>query len=482
MKRIIAVLCVFTCFAVATVFTQTVSWRYVFANQSPLGRKFPGLKTMSNGTTVLTFGTSGSGMSVDMFVCTSTNAGETWSTPSKFVSVNNAMLGLQRRPRVLVDKVGRYHAVFEDAREDQMTKAYHCYSTDNGTTWSSPKAVVTVVKNSMEDFIDAAIDSSNNVVVSFLSSGYDAADILTHVYLVKSSNSGVTWTQPLRVDRFVKGGSCECCQQNIDVSPTGKIVVAFRSNISNRRDIHVAVMSNTDTIFQPPVLIQSEPWHIDGCPTQGPSVTFDATENIHIAWVDARDSRNAPVAYYAKLQADQTTTPENVDLSSALSGTTTYPSVSASPSGSDVVVAWEGSKGVSTAISSDGGNEFQRMILDDMTVHNANVCTSFLNAKPRIIWQANRDGVFDLRMSDATTSAEEAEPVEQRVWFTADGLLHIVANGDVASVCAWDILGRIVPVHAVSNDGSLYKVERSGMVFVQINVNGQYYTQTLMTR
>lgn len=468
LSLLICVLCCYISYA-----TQATEPTWIFESVTAPGRQFPGLDQMSNGTLILGYGSAGKGPTVDLKACMSHDHGATWSAPFAITTVNNAMLGLQRRPRLMIDKSGTIHVVFEDYRNGSMTRAYYSCSTDNGTSWSTPSWVVPGVKANIEDFVSAALDSSGNVLVTFLSSGLDQSDPMTHVYLVKTSDNGVSWTDPVRVDNNPEGAACECCQQTIDVSPNGDVVVAYRANINNRRDIHVAISNNGGKSFGQPILIQAEPWFIDGCPSQGPSVRYDGLGNIHVAWMDSRQSRNAPIVYYSRLQYGKASTPLNIDLSSELSSTATYPSVSASSDGMSVIVAWESSAGIFQAVSTDSGSTFSKQLLDGMTVHNGNVTALWKkDGEAQVVWQANRDGLFDIRTNrGVTSSVGEPKQPSTNVWCSSDGLIHVSSDIAIQSIVATDLLGRDVTLRPISGK-ALYRADAVGIVIVCIQTAG----------
>ena len=419
--------------------------RYVFQTVPTAGRQFPGLDKMSNGTMVLVYAER-MGNNAMMSVCTSTDDGGTWSAPSRFATVTFSSLGLQRRPRVQIDRNGVMHAVFEDVRGDQSIHAFHCASTDNGATWSTPARVTKGLVSPHEDFCSAAIDSNNRLVVTFLSMSIDATDELVHVYMVTSTDNGATWTDPKRIDRFSMGGACECCQQNVAISPSGEIAVLYRSNSMGKRDVHLSRSTDNGATFSTPILVQSQPWNINQCPATGPSITFDASGALHISWWDARDAAGKAIAYYAKVLPGQTSTPTNIDLSSTLGNEAEYPSVATSPDGMNITCSFLTSMGTHIARSTNGGESFVAEKIFSTFMNNSSMFTVWTSYGSSLtMWQAQRETVYDImQYRDVPTSVEENTPSDLSVYVDASGVVHVQLDEPVSSVVVFDILGCVV--------------------------------------
>jgi len=471
---------------------------YVFPTSKPPGRQFYGLDKMYNGTLVMVYGER-SGNTAKMFECTSTDDGATWNHPRSFATVQYGTLGLQRRPRVLIDRTGVMHAVFEDLRGSQSIHVYHCKSTDNGMTWSMPMPVANTITSPHEDFCSMAVDSTNRLVVTFLSMGVDATDELVHVYMVTSSDKGATWTPAQRVDRFASGGSCECCQQNVCISPSGQIAVGFRSNVGNKRDVHVSLSNDNGATFEPPILIQSQSWNIDACPTTGPSMMFDESGSLNISWWDARDTKMKAISYYARLEKGATATPMNVDLSGTLANEAEYPCVTASSDGNDVAITFLSSTGVYLSRSTNGGVSFETTKLDPTYINNSAAFVVWTRAGYSLsMWQGQRDGMFDVvQFREGPTSAESdgsdgsdrsdrsgrsgsnGSNGSNGVFASVDesGALRIVSAEPIAFVDVFDVLGAAI-AHAspsaqeTSLTIDVRSVSARGALFIQVQTVG----------
>jgi hypothetical protein len=159
-----------------------------------------------------------------------------------------------------------------------------------------------------QDFCSIAVDSSDNLYVSFLDFREEQRKTTKYgeLRLARSTDGGKTWSSNTKVNMMPDGigGTCECCKQDIAVSPEGHVYIAFRSNINDRRDIWVARSMDKGDTFEEAILIQSGVWTIQACPVTGPNVTLDRNENLHVVWVDSRDDSAKSNTYYSRLPKD----------------------------------------------------------------------------------------------------------------------------------------------------------------------------------
>ena len=164
----------------------------------------------------------------------------------------------------------------------------------------------------------------NNVYVVFRSLGYETG----HIYLVKSTDNGVTFGDTVRVDnmadaygqypdiavyedtvyvthmihgfsvmnpqmvvqRSVDGGAtfepevdvtgwigpevCDCCQPEIMVDEQ-RVIVFYRENDLNTRDIKAVVSHDRGVSFTQYLNIDDHNWSISACPSTGPDPRFE---------------------------------------------------------------------------------------------------------------------------------------------------------------------------------------------------------------
>lgn len=169
---------------------------------------------------------------------------------------------------------------------------------------------------------DLAVDGSNIYVV-FRSNGYETG----HVYVVKSDDNGISFGDTVRVDaiadgfgqfpdvaayqdtvwvtymKFHEGGhdpqyvvarsidggvtfetevdagallgaeACDCCQPEIIVN-ANRVIVFFRNNDSDIRDIKAVVSYDRGVTFTDTYEVDDHNWNINSCPSTGPDARF----------------------------------------------------------------------------------------------------------------------------------------------------------------------------------------------------------------
>ena len=317
----------------------------VFSKPSVQGRYHPKLTTAPDGRIVLTFSEK-EGTMAHYYVAVSDNAGRTFTTPRSIGLAEFGAAILQRQPYVVLDKNNIMHVAVEQSIGNNERALHHRSSSDMGASWSMPVRISAEPPARPQDFATIAVDDEGAIYISYISVLSDASDEYTHIFLVRSTDGGKTWSRERRVDAFAVGGCCECCIQNIIVDAKGDVVIAFRSNIMNRRDIHIVRSSDGGQTFTAPQLIQSEPWFIDGCPGTGPSVRSDSTGTLHITWRDTRDVAFAGSCYYAAVPPNSTSTPINVLLNPPLGTDGEYPIVATDPSGTSVAMVYHSFDGI----------------------------------------------------------------------------------------------------------------------------------------
>jgi hypothetical protein len=407
------------------------------------GREYPNITDGAGGRLVMSFVRKAErGHIVGMAY--SDDGGVSWIERDSISWMRASALGLQRRPTVVQSSDGSYVACYEDVKSGLSQKVWMTRSDDNGVTWSAPFAPVSGEQAGFQDFSSMAVGPDGRIVCAFLSATSQSPG--AHVFVITSTDGGRTWSSPVRVNNISwTGVACECCMTSVAVGSDGVVAVAFRANRSNVRDVHVAFSIDGGATFSDPQLVQNAPWSIDGCPGTGPNVALDAQNQAHVTWRDYRDVNEIPVVYYARITRTQTTTPANVDLSSAVSDYVDYPSVSVSADGGTIVVMHESGTGLRSARSDDSGVSFRTQVVDPMVQRNASAYSVMLPSGDALaVWRSLRGEQYDVATWRSTLVTSVEEPVTYQQ--------HDLPPG--WSIRTYDLMGRIV----TPRDGELVAV------------------------
>ncbi len=374
-------------------------------------RRFPKMTTAPDGRIIMTY-VQENGRRGLIHVALSSDAGTTWTEPSLVTDVLLGAISLQRQPYAVMDDVGIMHMVFEDQRLKSQVDVFYSRSTDNGITWTPGVSVSDDPDGlSLQDFSSIAVVPGGAVLISFVDRRSEL-DPNRHIFIVRSTDRGITWSSPSQVDQFDKAaqaGVCECCIQNIAATSDGRVAVAFRSNVSNQRDVYIAPSIDGGVTFTSPVRIASDTWTIDACPASGPTIIFDSSGTVHLSWMDERDIIGVSTIWYGRWPWMSRMLPMNSRIMSSKSVMPNWPDVAVTPDGKHVGVVWQTTSGVYFARSTNAGRAFDTAQIDQH--HTEQVFPHIVCSRGKqfiVSWQANRDALRDVYVAkEVLTSVDD---------------------------------------------------------------------------
>ncbi len=122
------------------------------------------------------------------------------------------------------------------------------------------------------------------------------------IFASMSTNGGLNWNANIRAD--IQGPNeepCDCCRPFVVSGNSDPILMSFRNNLNNIRDIYVAGANSEFTTFSIPVRASFGNWYIPACPSTGP-VMIQHTSGV---WVSAfADGRSEPFKIYSSRSID----------------------------------------------------------------------------------------------------------------------------------------------------------------------------------
>jgi hypothetical protein len=269
-----------------------------------------------------------------IYLARSTDRGESFGVGRNVIPGARPEAGMQRGPQLEVDRFGVLHMSWQEFNANQNISARYARSTDGGLTFSTPLAVAADSGLYNQDFPSIAVDSSGNPFMAWIDSREQESGSSNNaqLYVVRSRDGGLTFERPTRATFLKNGGTCECCNTSIAISPGGNVFVSFRSNISNDRDIYIARSLDGGVTYRT-IKAATETWRLNACPMTGSSIAVDRDETAHVVWRDSRpSSQGKDYIYYTSLRRGDTLCAPDRRISRT-TARSNYPSLGITPDG-----------------------------------------------------------------------------------------------------------------------------------------------------
>lgn len=405
----------------------------------------------------------------DIYLRRSEDGGLTFSEEMVVYQGGRVPAGRGRSGDMVIDPEGRVHITWVESIDAQSTDIRYARSTDRGATFSTPVSVVVSELTALEDFPSIAVDSTGLLHIAWIdgrelkagTSDYD------QIWTTRSLDGGESFETPRRASFVANGGggSCECCNTAMEVTPEGDLLIAFRSNVNNLRDIYVARSTDRGESFEEGIPIATEPVTIFACPVAGPDLAIDRFGTAHIMWQDRRDSDNGKgYIYYTILAEDSRAVARDRPITTDATRTN-YPSIALTSEGglfatfdSYTAISYRGEY----LSSGDGGGTFENYdsFVPDATASNQQVPA--LEVGPDgtryLFWQDDRNGNSDLYFARDTRPIAIIKPLgvslsapETGETIARDGLLAWSAPSNLL------VAGRVVyRITLTSTTGTTY--------------------------
>jgi hypothetical protein len=173
----------------------------------------------------------------DVYVRRSPDGGVTWE-PEQLLSRFSRTLGedIHARPRLLSDGEDRLWVVWVGVRSGRSS-FYLNRSVDAGRTWTEP---VALTGDSQSVFGQNLVRAGNRMLLIW----HDTRTGHDHLYAVSSSDAGVTWTEPVRVDHFPVDAQAEASSPTVLLGSDGNVLVAWQDSRNGRDDIFLGQSSD----------------------------------------------------------------------------------------------------------------------------------------------------------------------------------------------------------------------------------------------
>jgi hypothetical protein len=173
----------------------------------------------------------------DVYGRRSPDGGKTWEPEQLASRFPQTFPGdLHARPRVLSDGQDRLWLIWVGIRSGRSS-VYLSRSVDGGKSWSEPQALT---GDSRSVFGQNIVRSGDRMLMVW----HDTRTGRDRIYAVTSSDAGVTWTDPVRVDHLPDATPVDATQPTILLRADGEALVAWQDARNGREDIFLSRSSD----------------------------------------------------------------------------------------------------------------------------------------------------------------------------------------------------------------------------------------------
>ena len=168
----------------------------------------------------------------DIYARRSPDGGATWE-PEQLLSrfQQNGPTDLYARPTLLSDGGDRLWSIWVGLRGTRSV-LYLNRSTDGGKTWTEPAPLT---GESRSVFGQSLLRVGDHMLMVW----HDTPGEPDRIYAISSSDSGVTWTAPVRIDHVPSEGPA-ASSPTVVLTPDGEALVAWQDARNGREDIFLA--------------------------------------------------------------------------------------------------------------------------------------------------------------------------------------------------------------------------------------------------
>ena len=146
---------------------------------------------------------------------------------------------------------------------------YLVKSTDNGTSWSDTVRIDNLSEG-FAQYPDLAV-LNDTVYVTFMD--HDAGGINPQYVITRSTDGGASFEPEVDVTALIGDEACDCCQPEIVVN-ADYVIVFFRNNDADIRDIKAVISYDRGETFSTWFSVDDHFWDISSCPSTGPDARF----------------------------------------------------------------------------------------------------------------------------------------------------------------------------------------------------------------
>lgn len=151
------------------------------------------------------------------------------------------------------------------------------FSNDNGQSFTGPLEVIN--GNDITHRFPAIAMDNDGIYISYMR--FQQGFLDPQYDLIHFEDESLMMSETVSVSENLTGEVCDCCVSNI-LTDEDEVVVLFRNNNSNFRDIHAGFANKSDLEFESITDLDSGSWRIFSCPSTGADALISGNNLISV--------------------------------------------------------------------------------------------------------------------------------------------------------------------------------------------------------
>jgi len=257
-------------FTIPASFAQTFEQTSAIDVADGLGNFHPQIETLSDGTPAVIWTNSS-----DKSIYFAKHDGSSAFLPA--IKLNPDGLNIQAYNWSGADLAIEGDNIYVIFRSEGYTTGniFMVKSTDNGASFSDTVRVDQLTTG-FGQYPDIAV-YNDTIWTTFMD--HDAGGADPQYVVSRSTDGGLTFETEVAVSTAWGAEACDCCQPEI-IANENKVVVFFRNNDANTRDIKAVASLDRGATFSQTFSVDDHNWFINSCPSTGPDARFDSNGDV----------------------------------------------------------------------------------------------------------------------------------------------------------------------------------------------------------
>lgn len=204
--------------------------------------------------------------------------------------------------------------------EGYETGHIYCVKSEDGGINFSDTVRVDQLNVGYGQYPDIAV-YNDTLFTTFMA--HDANGMNPQYVLARSFDGGMTFESiPIVAGAITGAEACDCCQPEIVVNEE-VVVILFRNNASNIRDIKGVVSYDRGSTFTQIAVVDNHNWSIQSCPSTGPDGRISSSNKLYSVYKSVENSSGKVFLNTYDLNLDNSVS--TINLSENIANGANYP-------------------------------------------------------------------------------------------------------------------------------------------------------------